>query len=247
MPATSWGKGRRSIYSGILYKGQIRGLTNTGAKVYSAAPENNARSCIYIRSHINALPLLELCSREVTTMRITCTYGGGCEFIVAWAYLPYDSNARPTAKETRDLIHYCNRRNSMLPAPPLSVVFFSVLEGVDPSTVSSFWCSYLLGFRAARLLVHLHMPRTAFSISLLSLSQSWVIPLLFLSRWVFVSSSHVRFLLMLFSTHPYVDLCMDLTDLPEVWVSRAVSHLHSGSSYCQLWPITSSRVHQFPE
>jgi hypothetical protein len=54
-----------------LYKAQIRGLTNTGGKVYSVAPGNNGRSCIYIRNHINALPLLELCSRDATTVRIT--------------------------------------------------------------------------------------------------------------------------------------------------------------------------------
>jgi hypothetical protein len=30
-----------------LYKGQIRGLTNTGGTVYSVAPGDKARSCIY--------------------------------------------------------------------------------------------------------------------------------------------------------------------------------------------------------
>jgi hypothetical protein len=39
-----------------LYKGQIRGLTYTGGTVYSVAPDNIARSCIYIRNYINALP-----------------------------------------------------------------------------------------------------------------------------------------------------------------------------------------------
>jgi hypothetical protein len=37
-----------------IYKGQIRGLTNTGGTVYSAVPSNNARSCVYIRNHANA-------------------------------------------------------------------------------------------------------------------------------------------------------------------------------------------------
>jgi hypothetical protein len=53
-----------------LYKGQIRGLTNTGGTVYSVAPGNNAKSCIYITNHINELPLLELCSRDTTTAKI---------------------------------------------------------------------------------------------------------------------------------------------------------------------------------
>jgi hypothetical protein len=60
-----------------LYKGQIRGLTNTGGTVYTVVPGNNTRSCIYIRNHINALPLLELFSRDTTTVRITYTYRGG--------------------------------------------------------------------------------------------------------------------------------------------------------------------------
>jgi hypothetical protein len=40
-----------------LHKSHIRGLTNTGGTVYSVAPDNNARSCIYTRNYINALPL----------------------------------------------------------------------------------------------------------------------------------------------------------------------------------------------
>jgi hypothetical protein len=32
------------------YRGQIRGLTNTGGTIYSVAPENNARPCIYVRN-----------------------------------------------------------------------------------------------------------------------------------------------------------------------------------------------------
>jgi hypothetical protein len=34
-----------------LYKDRIRVLTNTGGTVYSAVPENNARSCIYVRTY----------------------------------------------------------------------------------------------------------------------------------------------------------------------------------------------------
>jgi hypothetical protein len=73
--------------------GQVRGLTNSGGTIYSVAPENNARSCIYVRIHINASTLLEFCSRDATTVKITYTHGGGCrELIVASAYLPYDSD-----------------------------------------------------------------------------------------------------------------------------------------------------------
>jgi hypothetical protein len=70
------------IQEPCLYNGRIRGLTNTWGTVYSGAPENNARSCIYVRNQINALPLLEFCSRDATTVRITYTYGGVCEELI---------------------------------------------------------------------------------------------------------------------------------------------------------------------
>jgi hypothetical protein len=94
-----------------LYKGRIRGLTNTGGRVYSVVPENNARSCIYVRSHINALPLLEFCSRDATTVRITYTYGRVCEeLIVASAYFPYDADEPPPTKEMRDITDHCQSK-----------------------------------------------------------------------------------------------------------------------------------------
>jgi hypothetical protein len=75
-----------------LYKGQVRGLTNSGWPAYFATPDGNVRFCIYVRNHINALPLLEFCSRDTTTVRMTYTSNGGYEeLIVALAYLPYDS------------------------------------------------------------------------------------------------------------------------------------------------------------
>jgi hypothetical protein len=79
-----------------IYRGQIRGLTNSGGTIFSVAPEGNARSCIYTRNQINALPLLELCSRDVTKVRMTYICGGRWEeLIVASAYLPYDSDEPP--------------------------------------------------------------------------------------------------------------------------------------------------------
>jgi hypothetical protein len=72
-----------------IYRGQVRGLTGSGGTIFSVAPEGNARSCIYTRNQINALLLLELCSRDVTAVRMTYTGEGGWEeLIVASAYLP---------------------------------------------------------------------------------------------------------------------------------------------------------------
>jgi hypothetical protein len=84
-------------------------------KIYSVAPENNARSSFYIRNLNNVLPLLEICSRDATMVRITDTYGGAYkELIVASAYLPYDSDEPPPTREVREYIDYCHSRKKQL-------------------------------------------------------------------------------------------------------------------------------------
>jgi hypothetical protein len=91
-----------------------KGLTNLGVTIYSVAPKNNARSCIYARKHNNALPLLEFCSRDSTTVRITNTRGGVCkQLIVFSAQLPCDSDESPPTKELRD-INYCHNGKKQL-------------------------------------------------------------------------------------------------------------------------------------
>jgi hypothetical protein len=98
-----------------LYKGQVRGLMNIGWTVYSATSEGNVRSCIYVRNHINALPLLEFCSRDTTTVRMTYTSDGGYkELIVTSAYLLYDSDEPPPSKEVRDIVEHCQSRKKQL-------------------------------------------------------------------------------------------------------------------------------------
>jgi hypothetical protein len=52
------------------------------------------------------LPLLEFCSRNAATVRITYTYVGICEeLLVASAYLPYNSDEPPPPKKIRDFTH----------------------------------------------------------------------------------------------------------------------------------------------
>jgi hypothetical protein len=59
--------------------------------------------------------LLEFCSRDTTTVRITYAYGRGYEELtVASAYLPYDSDEPPPTKEVRDITDYCYSRKKQL-------------------------------------------------------------------------------------------------------------------------------------
>jgi hypothetical protein len=53
-----------------IYKGQIRGLTNLEEQWFLLHPRAMQGSIIYVRNHINALLLLELCSRDTTAMRM---------------------------------------------------------------------------------------------------------------------------------------------------------------------------------
>jgi splicing factor 45 len=98
-----------------VYKWQVRGLTNVSGTLYTVAQGKNSRSSIYIRNNINALPLLEFCSRDATTLRITYTYGGGNrELVVSSAHLPYDSDEPPPSKEVKNIIDYCHSRKKQL-------------------------------------------------------------------------------------------------------------------------------------
>jgi hypothetical protein len=59
--------------------------------------------------------LLEFCSTDATTVRITYTYGRVCEeLIVASAYFPYDSDEPPPTKEMRDITDHCQSRKKQL-------------------------------------------------------------------------------------------------------------------------------------
>jgi hypothetical protein len=99
----------------LVLQGSNKRFNKYRGRVYSVLPENNATSCIYVRSHSNALPLLEFCSRDATTVRITYAYGKVCEeLIVASAYLPCDSDEPPPTKEMRDIIEHCQSRKKQI-------------------------------------------------------------------------------------------------------------------------------------
>jgi hypothetical protein len=85
---------------------------------------------MYVRNHINTLPLLKFCSRDTTTVSITYAYGGGCmELIVASAYLPYDSDEPPPTMKVRDIIDYCHSRKKQ------------IIIGCDANAHHTFWGS----------------------------------------------------------------------------------------------------------
>jgi hypothetical protein len=55
----------------LIYRGQMRNITNSGVTMFSFALVGNVRSCIHVRNNINTLPLLEFCYSDATTVRMT--------------------------------------------------------------------------------------------------------------------------------------------------------------------------------
>jgi hypothetical protein len=76
-----------------VYRDQIRGLCKKKGKLFFAGPSIAPRSCIFVRNRVHAFLLSELCSRDVTMVRMTYTKGGSKrELIVTLAYLLCDSD-----------------------------------------------------------------------------------------------------------------------------------------------------------
>jgi hypothetical protein len=94
---------------------QIRGLCNRQGTLFSAEPGIATRACIFVRNISQAFPLLELCSRDVTTEKLSFNRGGSIrELPVTSAYLPYDLDEPPPSRELRDIVTHCCRNNLLL-------------------------------------------------------------------------------------------------------------------------------------
>jgi hypothetical protein len=132
------------IQEHLLYKGRIRRFTITRGTVYSASHCKNTRICICIRSQINALTLLEFCSRDTTTVRKTFAYDGiHEELIETSAYLQYDSDEPPPNKRVRDIIENCHSRKKQL------------IIGCDANTHQTLWGSTGNNPKGERLMEYL--------------------------------------------------------------------------------------------
>jgi hypothetical protein len=71
--------------------------------------------------------LLEFYSRDATTVKITYSYGGGCEeLMVASAYLPYNSDKPLPTKEVRMSLTpaTAGKSNTLLGAMPTHTTYY---------------------------------------------------------------------------------------------------------------------------
>jgi hypothetical protein len=112
--------------------------------LFSAGPGINSRACILIRNTIQAFPLLELCSRDVVTVRLSFNEEGSTRYLtVTSAYLPYDSDESLPSGELRDVVNYCCRNNLQL------------IAGCDANARPIVWGSTGINPRGSSLLEYL--------------------------------------------------------------------------------------------
>ena len=96
-------------------KGLIKGFSKVGGIIISPTNEYIPRTCIYVRNIVNAMPLLEFCSRDLTTAKIILKKEGHQqEIFVVSAYLPFDSTEPPPSTEMKRVIDYCIQNNKKL-------------------------------------------------------------------------------------------------------------------------------------
>lgn len=113
-----------------LVRGKITGLGGTGGELIFSRSHENPRACILIKKDIQIMPLTELCSRDVATVKIKLNDDGGPrELVLASVYMPYDSSEPPPSRDVEKLVMYC--RESGL----------QFIAGCDANAHHSIWGS----------------------------------------------------------------------------------------------------------
>jgi hypothetical protein len=98
----------------------------------------------FVRNTVHAFPLSELCSRDVTMVRVTYIRGGSKrELIVTSAYLPYNSDEPPPSKGLREVTDYCSRNK------------LQVIVGCDANAYHIVWGSMDINARRECLMEYL--------------------------------------------------------------------------------------------
>ncbi|XP_075990199.1 uncharacterized protein LOC142985841 [Anticarsia gemmatalis] len=90
------------IQEPYIYKGEIKGLDDTGGTIWNSRNTNNGvRTCIYTRNGVNAWPLHDFCYRDLTAVKINTGGKDSSKTIISAAvYLPYEEpNPIPTQLE----------------------------------------------------------------------------------------------------------------------------------------------------
>jgi hypothetical protein len=98
-----------------VVKGKIMGLGETGGKLIYCKSTQTPRTCILLRKILTALPIHELCSRDLTAVKVQLHKGSTKrEIILTSGYLPYDDSTPPPSEEVQQLLQYSTRCGSQI-------------------------------------------------------------------------------------------------------------------------------------
>jgi hypothetical protein len=89
-----------------VLKGKIMGLGEAGGKLIYCKSTQTPRTCILLRKNLTVLPILELCSRDLTAVKVQLHKGSTS------GYLPYDESTPPPSEEVQQLLQYSTRCGS---------------------------------------------------------------------------------------------------------------------------------------
>ena len=80
--------------------------------LFSAGPSIAPRSCIFVRNMVHVFPLSELCSRDVTMVRMTYTLQEGARenLLLPQHISPTIQTNHPLSKRLREIIDYSSRK-----------------------------------------------------------------------------------------------------------------------------------------
>jgi len=88
-----------------VYKNRVRGLNIRGGHLYYDSTCETPRTCIVVTGAAQAKMLVQLTSRDVTTVKITISVGEvNRDVVMGSVYLPYDAQEPPPSKELVNLV-----------------------------------------------------------------------------------------------------------------------------------------------
>ncbi len=90
-----------------ISQGRVAGLGDARGNIIYCKDINNPRTCILVKGGLQCFPLVEFCSRDLTTIHFQ-SMGDRLGLLVSSAYLPYDAKELPPTQELRLLVDHSN-------------------------------------------------------------------------------------------------------------------------------------------
>lgn len=88
-----------------ISKGRVAGLADAKGRLIYCKQSHNARTCILVKRGIQCFPLVEFCSRDLTTILIQGN-GGRRGTLYSSAYQPYDPKELPPTRELESMVEH---------------------------------------------------------------------------------------------------------------------------------------------